>query len=401
MYDEIKTIIWPNVEFVQGIPLDLEKDSYLDPTVRNMIVLDDLITTTSKDPRITDLFTEGSHHRNVSVVVLNQNMYFSKDPTQRRNCHYLFLFNNPVDKQSIMTLAKQMYPGKTQYFLEQFEQATRKPFQFLLVDLKTATPEHLRLRHDILNTRGIPISNNNIIPPTSENIINDKIINEDHFEEYTSSHQTCQEELTSMISCDDCGILFENLHDLQRHIKTWCPEQNQLKRKQPEALSVEIEPSKKPKLEQPHIIMSASAETLIMMKMKVPLSKWPERVITKNGKQKLKKYMMTGLTEEEAMAKAEDKLRADDWKIFMNKYATLIGYIMKLQGGKIHTKIMDTVSLYNQVGYDEPISVRMALKKYRYQLEEYLEHYDYPDSDSESDDDDDDNESNADNEEEN
>jgi hypothetical protein len=85
----------------------------------------------------------------------------------------------------------------------------------------------------------------------------------------------------------------------------------------------------------------------------------------------------------------------------MNKYATLIYYIMKLQGGKIHTKIMDTVRLYNHVGYDEPTSVRMALKKYRHQLEEFLEHYDYPDSDSESDDDDDDNESNADNEEEN
>ena len=62
---------------------------------------------------------------------------------------------------------------------------------------------------------------------------------------------------------------------------------------------------------------------------------------------------------------------------------------------------MDTVRLYNQVGYGDPTSVRMALKKYRCQLEEYLEHYDYPDSDSESDDDDDDNESNADNEEEN
>jgi hypothetical protein len=47
--------------------------------------------------------------------------------------------------------------------------------------------------------------------------------------------------------------------------------------------------------------------------------------------------MKTGMNEEEAMAKAEDKLRADDWKIFMNKYATLIGYIMKLQGEKIHT----------------------------------------------------------------
>jgi hypothetical protein len=151
-------------------------------------------------------------------VVLNQNLYFSKDPTQRRNYHYLFLFKNPVDKQSIMTLAKQMYPGKTQYFLEKFEQATRKPSQFLLVDLKTTTPEHLRLWHDILNTRGI--SNNNIIPPTSEKNINDKIISEDHFEEYTPSHQMCQEELASMISCENCGILYESLHDLQRHIKT-------------------------------------------------------------------------------------------------------------------------------------------------------------------------------------
>jgi len=78
---------------------------------------------------------------------------------------------------------------------------------------------------------------------------------------------------------------------------------------------------------------------------------------------KIEKYMKTGLIEEEAMDKAEDKLRADDWKISMNKYATLIGYIMKLQGGKIHTESMDTVRFYNQVGYDEPTSVRMALKK--------------------------------------
>ena len=55
--------------------------------------------------------------------------------------------------------------------------------------------------------------------------------------------------------------LFENLHDLQRHIKTWCPEQNQLKRKQPEVPSEEIEPSKNLKLEQPPIITSISDES--------------------------------------------------------------------------------------------------------------------------------------------
>ena len=71
---------------------------------------DDLATDASKDSRITDLFTKGSHHRNFSVITLNQNLYFSKDPTQRQNCHYLILFNNPVERQQVMTLARQINP---------------------------------------------------------------------------------------------------------------------------------------------------------------------------------------------------------------------------------------------------------------------------------------------------
>ena len=51
------------------------------------------------------------------------NMYFGKDPTQRRNCHYLVLFKNPIDRQPIATLGRQMYPGRAhdssrwQYFI--------------------------------------------------------------------------------------------------------------------------------------------------------------------------------------------------------------------------------------------------------------------------------------------
>ena len=86
----------------------MEKDSYIDPSVRNLIVLDDLMATAAKD------------HRNLSVVVLNQNLYHSKDPTQRRNCQYQVLFKNPVDKQQIITLGRQMYPGKVPYFLQKF-----------------------------------------------------------------------------------------------------------------------------------------------------------------------------------------------------------------------------------------------------------------------------------------
>jgi hypothetical protein len=47
--------------------MDLDDDHYFDPRIRNVIVLDDLISIAAKDPRINDLFTEGSHHRNLSV----------------------------------------------------------------------------------------------------------------------------------------------------------------------------------------------------------------------------------------------------------------------------------------------------------------------------------------------
>ncbi|WAR09591.1 hypothetical protein MAR_034667 [Mya arenaria] len=94
-----------------------------------------------KDKRITDLFTEGSHHRSLSVISINQNLFGNKDPTQRRNCHYLVLFNNPVDKQTIMILARQMYPGHCDILLKQFAKATKHPYGYLVVDLKPFTPK--------------------------------------------------------------------------------------------------------------------------------------------------------------------------------------------------------------------------------------------------------------------
>jgi hypothetical protein len=83
LYDQICRTVVPRVEFVRGIPYKVDGDHYFDPRIRNVIVLDDLMSTAAKDPRIIDLFTEESHHRNLSVVTLNQNLFFGKDPTQR------------------------------------------------------------------------------------------------------------------------------------------------------------------------------------------------------------------------------------------------------------------------------------------------------------------------------
>jgi hypothetical protein len=113
--------------------------------MRNVIVLDDLISTSAKDQRINDLFTEGSHHRNLSVIGLSQNMYLGKDPTRRRNCHYLVLFKNPIDRQPTVTLGRQIYPGRAHDFLQKFEEVTKEPYSYLVVDLKPETPEWGRL----------------------------------------------------------------------------------------------------------------------------------------------------------------------------------------------------------------------------------------------------------------
>lgn len=222
------------------------------PRMRNLVILDDLMSTASKDSRIDELFTEGSHHRNLSVVAINQNLYYNKDPSQRRNCHYMVLFNNPVDKQQIMTLSRQMYPENSQHLLRHFKEATSKPYGYLRVDLKPTKPEHLCMRTDIMNT----------IKPKCTGKIGHFQGNSPNIQTFEGSVRPLTEipqlsqttpaqlynneiESEDMPSCDDCGIVFENMHDLQRHVKKWCPINVSLKRKRDDEEMEEDQPPQK------------------------------------------------------------------------------------------------------------------------------------------------------------
>ena len=218
--------MYPKVDFIQGIPLDLDQDFFIHPSKRNLVILDDLMSTAAKDSRVNELFTEGSHYRNLSVIAINQNLYFNKDPTQRRNCHYLVMFNNPVDQQQVMTLARQMYPGNSLHLMRHFQTDTSVPYGYLVIDLKPFTPEHLRMRTDIFDE----ISQQKLIrggPNENEEFTNSTKRSEE-IEETTNSQNE-----EDMPSCDDCGLLFETMHDLQRHVKTWCLE-NTAKRRMDE-----------------------------------------------------------------------------------------------------------------------------------------------------------------------
>ena len=43
-----------------------------------------------------------------------------------------------------------MYPGQTDFFLNHYEEAVKRPFGYLLIDLKTITHDNCRLRTNVL-----------------------------------------------------------------------------------------------------------------------------------------------------------------------------------------------------------------------------------------------------------
>ena len=141
----------PGIEFNQGVPNDIDNADYLDVSQRNLIVLDDLMAQSSKDKRIADLFTKGSHHRNLSIIYIVQNIFHQGKEMRNisLNAHYIVLFKSPRDKQQIPMLARQVNPGKVQEFMRSYEDVTSRPHGYLMLDLKP-TSDQDRLKTNIL-----------------------------------------------------------------------------------------------------------------------------------------------------------------------------------------------------------------------------------------------------------
>ena len=81
---------FPNVEFVEGLP-DL---NMFDGVKRTLLIIDDLMHETNDT--VAKLFTRVSHHKNVSVVYLTQNLFNNNkhNRTISLNAHYMILFKN-------------------------------------------------------------------------------------------------------------------------------------------------------------------------------------------------------------------------------------------------------------------------------------------------------------------
>lgn len=139
----------PNVNFIQGISDNVMKS--FDGSRPEWLVIDDLMHETVNSKIVSELFTKGSHHRNLSVIILVQN-FFTRGIESRNislNSHYIVLFKNPRDQSIASMIARQMFPRNIKKFQEIFQDATSEPFSYLFIDLKSDTPEEIRLLTNI------------------------------------------------------------------------------------------------------------------------------------------------------------------------------------------------------------------------------------------------------------
>jgi hypothetical protein len=86
---------------------------------------------------VCDLFTKGSHHRNISVILITQNVFhegrFSRDISLNARC--LVVFKNVRDRNEFAYPARHVYPEDSNGLYESYLSATRRPHGYLLLDL--------------------------------------------------------------------------------------------------------------------------------------------------------------------------------------------------------------------------------------------------------------------------
>jgi hypothetical protein len=152
-----------DLHFCKGIPDWNRLFPHEDHMLNSLVVIDDFMTEVGDNKRqtraqaaaagaanIVSLFTKGSHHRNLSVLFLCQNLYYRGGQNYMRdvnlNTQYIFAFKNPRDRTQITHLARQMAPKDWRRVHDNYECATKEAHQYLLFDVKQMTDDPLRYR---------------------------------------------------------------------------------------------------------------------------------------------------------------------------------------------------------------------------------------------------------------
>lgn len=133
------------VETRRGVPTDEEIDEAPKPL---LLILDDLMSNMSGD-RLSDLFTKKAHHNNMCVIFVTQYWFQRKAMVARNNAQYMFILKADNALRSVRELGSQLFPGKTKFFMDAYEQATENRGEYIFIDNHPAAKRRMKLRSRI------------------------------------------------------------------------------------------------------------------------------------------------------------------------------------------------------------------------------------------------------------
>jgi hypothetical protein len=133
-----------NMYYVDGPP-SLSELTAFNPDI---IIMDDLMLEIGDNKLLADLFTKKSHHEEITVIHVIQNM-FPKGKIMRNvyeNCQYQVFMRNRRDLMQIKMISSRLFPGNSKYFVEAYRDSTSKPYGYLVADFKNDSDEKYSLR---------------------------------------------------------------------------------------------------------------------------------------------------------------------------------------------------------------------------------------------------------------
>ena len=123
-----------------------------------LFILDDLLNE-SYSRVVCELFTKGSHHRNLSVILITQN-FFHQAPHCRDislNAKYLVAVKNVRDRNQFSYLARQVLPEASASLCAAYKEATRNAHGYLILDFAQDTDDRLRFLTNVFPSEYPPV----------------------------------------------------------------------------------------------------------------------------------------------------------------------------------------------------------------------------------------------------
>ena len=153
------------VTYLVGLPHDVSER--IIPNC--LVILDDFMHELSNSNVLTSLMTKAVHHLPMTLIYITQNIFHKTNDTKTRrlNTNYLIMFKNPQDKTQVDYLGRQMFPKDKNFLSLAFEDATKHPYSYLLIDSNQDCKDEARVRTNIAKESEmiiyIPFSINNVL----------------------------------------------------------------------------------------------------------------------------------------------------------------------------------------------------------------------------------------------